>query len=165
MKNSRRLESSTTKERNHACTTCKTRGIWPVRRPGVKWIWLSAIPWYGGVCILLVATLLACTGGGEDSARDERMLKLEAKAHSLEEGQIRTGERLDDLDARLQELEEAASKVESVLPDKEQWSQSKGERLSLPEGTALERTVRLAEDFGGRSTSSTIPDEETSQFW
>ena len=37
------------------------------------------------VCILLAATLLACTGGGGDSSRDERVLELEAKAHSLEE--------------------------------------------------------------------------------
>ena len=36
------------------------------------------------VCILLAATLLACTGGGEDSARDERVLELEAKVDSLE---------------------------------------------------------------------------------
>ena len=94
------------------------------------------------VCILLAATLLACTGGGEDSARDERVLELEAKVDSLEES-------VKAQDARLQELEEVASKVESVLPAMEQWSKGKDEQLSLPEGTALERTVRLAEDFGG----------------
>ena len=37
------------------------------------------------VCILLAATLLACSGGGEDSTGDERVLELEAKVHSLEE--------------------------------------------------------------------------------
>ena len=94
------------------------------------------------VCILLAATLLACTGGGEDSARDERVLELEAKVDSLEES-------VEAQDARLQELEEVASKVESVLPAMEQWSKGKDEQLSLPEGTALERTVRLAEDSGG----------------
>ena len=94
------------------------------------------------VCILLAATLLACTGGGEDSARDERVLELEAKVDSLEES-------VKAQDARLQELEEVASKVESVLPAMEQWSKGKDEQLSLPEGTALERTVRLAEDSGG----------------
>ena len=70
------------------------------------------------VCILLAATLLACTRGGEDSATDERVLDLEAKARSLEEsletladenaelkGEIAVlRERLDDRDARLQEL-------------------------------------------------------------
>ena len=117
------------------------------------------------VCILLAATLLACTGGGEDPARDERVLELEAKAHSLEEqmaaleeGQIRTGERLDDLGARLQELEGVASKVE--FPGKEQWSKGKDERLSLPEGTVLERTVRLAEDSGGEVHYVDHPERE-----
>ena len=84
------------------------------------------------VCILLAATLLACTGGGEDPARDERVLELEAKAHSLEKslealadenaelkGEVAIlRERLDDRDARLQELEEVAFKVE--VPAKEQ---------------------------------------------
>ena len=80
---------------------------------------------------------------GEDSARDERVLELEAKVYSLEES-------VEAQDARLQELEEVASKTESVLPAMEQWStKGKDERLSLPEGTALERTVRLAEDSGG----------------
>ena len=84
------------------------------------------------VCILLAATLLACTGGGEDSARDERVLELEAKAHSLEEslealadenaelkGEIAIlREHLDDRDAKLEELEEVVSKAEWVLPGK-----------------------------------------------
>ena len=115
------------------------------------------------LCILLTATLFACTDGGEDPDRDERVLELELKTQILEEslqalaaenaelrGEIAVlREHLDDRDTRLRELEEAASKVESALFAKEQLSQSKGERLSLPEGTTLERTVRLAEDFGG----------------
>ena len=113
------------------------------------------------VCILLVATLFACTGGDEDSTRDEQALELEAKLHSLEaalealadenaelRGEIAIlGESLDDLDERLRELEEVTSKVESVFPDKGQWT--KDERVSLPEGTVLERTVRMVEDSGG----------------
>ena len=113
------------------------------------------------VCILVAATLFACTGGGEDSTRDEQTLDPEAKIQSLEEsfealadenvelrGEIAIlGESLDDLDERLRELEEVTSKVESVFPDKGQWT--KDERVSLPEGTALERTVRLVEDSGG----------------
>ncbi len=59
------------------------------------------------VCILLAAAPLACTGGGEDSAMDERVLELEAKPRSLE-----------DLDARLREVGEVASSVEPVLPAK-----------------------------------------------
>ena len=115
------------------------------------------------VCILMAVALIACTGGDEDSARDERVLELEATVRSLEESlEVLAGEnaelkgeiailreRVDDLDGRLQELGEVASKVESILPDKEQWSKGKDERLLLPEGSVLERTVRLAEDSGG----------------
>ena len=115
------------------------------------------------VCILMAVALIACTGGDEDSARDERVLELEAKNHSLEEtlealagenAELKSEiavlrERVDHLEGQLQELGEVASKVESILPDKEQWSKGKDERLLLPEGAALERTVRLAEDSGG----------------
>ena len=93
------------------------------------------------VCILMAVALIACTGGDEDSATDDRVLELEAKVHSLEKslealvdenaelkGEIAVlRERSDDLDARLQELEEVASKVESALPAKEQWSKGKDE--------------------------------------
>ena len=105
--------------------------------------------------------MFACTGGDEDSTRDEWALELEAKIQSLEEsfealadenvelrGEIAIlGESLDDLDERLRELEEVTSKVESVFPDKGQWT--KDERMSLSEGTVLERTVWLVEDSGG----------------
>ena len=168
------------------------------------------------VCLLLAATSLACSGGDDDLAGDERVLELEervrtlegslealaaenaemkgamavirqeqadfveaqeaaeaAREHgeevadfeevqeqqlaALEEGQIRTGERLDDLDARLKGIEQAASKKELAVSDKEQWSKGKGEQ-----GTALERTARLVEetgaevhyvDYAGRETS------------
>ena len=124
------------------------------------------------VCILLVATLFACTGGGEDSTRDEQALELEAKLHSLEaalealadenaelRGEIDIlGESLDDLDERLRELEEVTSKVESVFPDKGQWT--KDERMSLSEGTVLERTVRLVENSGGEVHYVDHPERE-----
>ena len=114
------------------------------------------------VCIILAAILFACTSGGKDSATDERVLELEATVRSLEESlEVLAGENaelkgeiaillehLEDRDARIQELEEVASKLESFLPDKEEWPKGKDERLALPEGTALERTVRLAEDSG-----------------
>ena len=50
-------------------------------------------------CIALAASLLACAGGGQDSTIDERMLELEAKAHSQEEAL----ERLTGENARLRE--------------------------------------------------------------
>ena len=76
-----------------------------------------------GVCILLAATLSACTGG--DSDKDQRALDLEAKAQSLEgslealaaentelKGEIATlREQLENRDARLQEL--GGSRIES----------------------------------------------------
>ena len=85
------------------------------------------------VCIILAAILFACTSGGKDSATDERVLELETKVHSLEESlEVLAGENaelkgeiavlrehLEDRDARIQELEEVASKLESFLPDKE----------------------------------------------
>ena len=130
------------------------------------------------VCIMLPAILFACTGGDEDSATDERVLALEAKNHSLEESlEVLAGEnaelkgeiailreRSDDLEARLQELEEAASKVESALPDKEEWPNGKDERLLLPEGSVLERTVRLAEDSGGEVHYVDHPERASSVF-
>ena len=129
------------------------------------------------VCILLVATLFACTGGDEDSTRDEQALELEAKIQSLEEsfealadenvelrGEIAIlGESLDDLDERLRELEEVTSKVESVFPDKGQWT--KDERVSQSEGTVLERTVRLVENSGGEVHYVDHSNGKTAQFW
>ncbi len=110
------------------------------------------------VCILLVATLFACTGGDEDSTRDEQALELEAKVHSLEaafealadeNAELRGGIAIlrESLDDRLRELAEVTSKVESVFPNKGQWTKNEG--VSQSEGTVLERTVRLVEDSGG----------------
>lgn len=117
-------------------------------------------------CILLAVALLACSSESEGSASDERVVEPEAKSQSLEEslkaladenaelkGEIAAlREQLDDRDARIQELEVVASKAESLLLDKEQWSQSKEEWSQSkgdPEGTALERTVMLVEASGG----------------
>ena len=87
---------------------------------------------------------------------DERVLALEAKARSLEErlaavedGQVRTAERLDAMDASLEEVGEAASKMNSVLFDKDRWARDKGEKPSLPDGDSLQRTASLVEDAGG----------------
>ena len=49
-----------------------------------------------------------------------------------------------DFVARLERLEQAAYKKEPVVSDKEEWSKGKEEQ-----GTALERTARLAEESGG----------------
>ena len=115
------------------------------------------------VCILLTAALIACNGGNENSAADERALELEAKIQALEESLETLSEEnaalkdeiavlrasLEDRDARVQELEEVAAKLDSAWPDKEEWSNDKDGKSSLPEGTAVERTARLAEESGG----------------
>ena len=56
---------------------------------------------------------------------------------------------LDDRDARIQELEVIASKMELAFTDKEQWSKDDAKQKSLPEGTILERTVSLVEASDG----------------
>ena len=159
-------------------------------------------------CILLAAIALGCTGGGEDSAGDERLVELEATVRAqeqslevlgdenaelkreiaalqseqadlaealeaaegarereedaadpgaarderlaaLEDGQRRSDERLDGLDARIEELEEVAAGIESVFPGVKQWSEGTDEQESPREGSALQRTVRLVEESVG----------------
>ena len=68
---------------------------------------------------------------------------------ALEEGQARTDERFDGLESRLLELEGVLSQVDLVLPAIEKWFRGMDQRLALLEGTALERTTRLAEAAGG----------------
>ena len=114
-------------------------------------------------CVLMAATLLACTGGDGSSAADERMRELEAKASSMEDalenltaenadlkGEIVVlREQLVDRDARLQKLKEVASKAEVDIPSKEQWSKSEDKQWALSEGAVVERTVSLMEGSGG----------------
>ena len=90
-----------------------------------------------------------------------RSLETLADENADLKGEIEVlSERLDDRDARLQELEEVASKAQLDFPSKEEWSKGKAERLSLPEGTPLERTVRLAEDSGGEVHYVDHPERE-----
>ena len=126
------------------------------------------------VCILLAAGSLACTGGGEDTAGDQQVHELEATVQSLEEsletladenaelkGEVEVlRQRLDDQDARLQEIEEVAARAESLLPAIEQWSKDKDKQLSMTEGDVLQRTARMAENFGGQVTYLDHPERE-----
>ena len=100
-------------------------------------------------CFLLAATLLSCTGGGTDPAAEERMLELEAKAHSLEESL----ESLSDENARLREdlaalgqrhddyhheQEEAAAAKERELKEESDYeSRQEGQLGALEEGQTL----------------------------
>jgi len=111
------------------------------------------------LCILIATVLLACTATDEDSSSDERLLELEATVQALQESLQTTQNENAQLNREIatlqQKLEDAKSKSEANFPDKEQWSkgdewsESKGDKLSMPEGTTVERTVILAEDAGG----------------
>ena len=157
-------------------------------------------------CTLLAAFLIAC--GGNGGATDDRILDLEAKAHSqeealerlsdenatlreelaaikqeqvdfvqsheaarasqeheeevadfeevqeqqlanLEEGQVRAAQRLDEIDTRLQEVEEVAAVAALVLPAVERLLKNADDPLGLLVGPVLERTARLSEEAGG----------------
>ncbi len=167
------------------------------------------------VCILLAATAVACTGGDDDTADQERPLDLATQVHALEaslealaaenaelkgevaalrqqqadfveaqeaaaaareheeevadfgdeqgaqlialeEGQARSGERLDEIEARLRALEQAAPKPDAAPAALEQPSDGKDE--PSPEGASLERIAGLVEAAGGELHSIEHPD-------
>ena len=60
-----------------------------------------------------------------------------------------TAERLDDLDARLRDLEAAASEFASFVEEVEGWSKDDDKASDADDGTALARTVELVEASGG----------------
>ncbi len=140
------------------------------------YLWAGSLRFFGAAaaCILLGAGSFACTGGGDDSAGNQRLHELEATVQSLEEsletladenaelrGEIEVlSGRLDDQDARLQEIEEVAAIAESLLPAIEHWSKGEEKQLSPTEGDVLQRTARMAEDFGGQVTYLDHPDRE-----
>ncbi len=125
------------------------------------------------LAILLAAVLLACTGENEDPATNERITALETRAHSLEQSlQVLTDEnadlkteiatlqdRLNERDAQIQRLEQAASKAQTAFPDKEQWSKDKDEWLSSDPDPA-ERTASMIEDAGGQVRYITHPERQ-----
>ena len=102
---------------------------------------LAALP----LCILLTVALLACASDDRDSALQS--LADENAALKAEIATLR--QTIDERDARIQELEQAASKTAAALPDKEQWSKDKDEWWSQADGDPVGRTARLAEDAGG----------------
>ena len=115
--------------------------------------------------ILLTATLLGCAGTDDDSASNEQIQNLEATVQSLQESlaslENENADLKDEIATLQQELEDADSMLESALSDKDQWSKNeqwskadewsndKSDQLTTLQGTALERTARLAEDAGG----------------
>lgn len=127
-------------------------------------------------CLLLAAALLGCTTGG-DADGDARLAELEAQTAALEasidalaeeNAELRrevetlrsalaardatpgtpTGDSLDDLDARLQEIEEVFARLDALLPGWERWTEDDDEESARPDDAAVERTARLVEDSG-----------------
>ena len=98
------------------------------------------------LAILLTVALLACASDDRDptlqSLADENAA-LKAEIATLRQS-------LDERDAHIQELEQAASKMDAAFPDKEQWSKDKDEWRSKTEGDPVQMTATLAEDAGGQ---------------
>ena len=84
----------------------------------------------------------------------------EERPATQEDGRTDVLERLDDLEARVRDMEDLAATVEWVLRAVEQWAKGQDDPLSLLEGTVLERTVRLAAESGGEVHYINHPERE-----
>ena len=132
-------------------------GISPFPRP----TWINRLRHLAtsALCILIATSPLACTAADEDSSSDERLLELGATVQSLQESLLTIQSENAELNREIailqQKLDDAESKSEANFSDKEQWSkseewsESKADRLSMADGTALERTAILAKEAGG----------------
>ena len=97
------------------------------------------------LCILLTVVLLACASDDRDAT-----LQSLADENAALKSEIATlRQTLDERDARIQELEQAASKIATALPDKGKWSKDKDEWWSQDVGDPVGRTARLAKAAGG----------------
>ena len=105
------------------------------------------------LAILLTVALLAC----ESDDRDATLQSLADENAALKSEIAALRQTLDQRDARIQELEQTASKTAAALSDKEQWSKDKDEWWSQADGDPVGRTARLAEDAGGEVHYVTHP--------
>ena len=80
------------------------------------------------------------------------------------ESRVHTVERLDDLDARVEQLEEIAAKVESVLPLGGALVQGKGRGSIAREYRPGKDRQTGGKSQGEKSTTSTTPKERTPRF-
>ena len=99
------------------------------------------------------------TGSARDQEQGVTASEEEQQAIQ-EDGRTDVLERLDDLDARVRDMEDLAATVEWVLRAVEQWAKGQDDPLSLLEGTVLERTVRLAAASGGQLHYIDHPERE-----
>lgn len=91
----------------------------------------------------------ADAAAGSDNESQNSAAEQAGRLASLEDGQRRTGERLDQMEARLKDVEDNASESKSAPSDKAQWPESKDADSAPAEGDTVERTARLAEEAGG----------------
>ena len=75
----------------------------------------------------------------------------EEQLAALEGGQARNDQRLYDMDSRLLDLETVADRVEWLLPSMQTWFENVEKRLTVLEGTSIDRTAKLAETGGGKA--------------
>lgn len=87
------------------------------------------------VIVLMITTLVACSGGDGDSTPAERTPETEAQPKSSEVSTI-------------QEDKKSVGKDDWDVSDKEEWTKDR-EEASKSEGSVLERTLALVEGSGG----------------
>ena len=100
------------------------------------------------------------TAGGHEEEPADFEAEQEEQPASPVEGPVRNGESLEDLQARLEQLEWAASEIEGFFPLLKTWFERLEERLALLEGNVLERTRSLAEAAGGEVYNIDSPGTE-----
>ena len=105
--------------------------------------------------ILLTAALLSCASGDQDATL--RALANENADLKTQIAALR--QNLDERDAQIQQLEQAATKAQTAFPDKEQWSKDKNEWLSS-DADPVSRTATMIEDAGGEVHYITHPERQ-----
>ena len=129
-------------------------GALPANAAGTWW-YLALV----AACFLLAASLIACSGGGSSISSDERVLGLEAKAHSLEESleavqdeNAKLNEELASLkqaQAEFVEAQEAAEAAREHAEEVADFEEGQGGQLSaLEEGQT--RTAERLDDLDTR---------------
>ena len=101
--------------------------------------------------------MVAC--GGEDKQVVQLEATVESMSRSIETLETENielteritvlRERLEDRETQNREMEQANSKSDWDLSDKEQWAKNEDTKSSDQQGTIIDRTIRLVQDSGG----------------
>ena len=90
----------------------------------------------------------------ERAEEEEETILEDYQAEQLSfllEEQERAERRLDDHEARMRKLENDVEELGDILPLMEAWFAQQDKKIVMVEGTAIERTRRLAESGGGQA--------------